>query len=139
MTRQQAIGHLLSGVGEDVRVYSALAALLEEQFEVALRHDSVRMEALGPSIGTLVDRLEGRRQERVALVERLLGPGARMAALIALLPQPRQELLEADWQVLETLVRRCKELNARNCRLMMDQQALMQRVLHGEAETYAPA
>jgi flagellar biosynthesis protein FlgN len=44
------------------------------------------------------------------------------------------------WSTLQALVRTCKERNARNGRLITDQHALFQRVLHGEeADTYAAA
>jgi len=36
-------------------------------------------------------------------------------------------------------VKECKALNMRNCRLLMDQHDIMQRVLQTEADTYAPA
>jgi flagellar biosynthesis protein FlgN len=138
-SRQAAIDRVMRGVGDDMRDYRALLGLLDEQFDAALRHDAVRVEDVGQRILAAVDGLEGRRRERVALVELLLGPDGRMDELIGTLAPPRQGALDAGWKALQTLVRQCKELNARNCRLMTDQQAVMQRVLHGDMETYAPA
>lgn len=133
------LDRLLRGVGEDVRDYRALAALLEAQFEMALRHEAAPMESLSARVSALVDVLDARRRERVSLVERLQGPGRRMVDVFALLAAPRRTLLQTGWGTLEELVRDCKALNARNCRLLMDQQAILQRVLHGEDEIYAPA
>ncbi len=139
MTRAGMLDRLLRGVGEDVRDYRVLMGLLETQFELALRHEAAPMESLSARISALVDVLDARRRERVSLVEHLQGPGRRMADVFGLLPPQRRRLLETGWQTLEKLVRDCKALNARNCRLLMDQQAILQRVLHGDDEIYAPA
>ncbi len=48
-------------------------------------------------------------------------------------PAPRR-----DWVALEQMVLECKRLNARNSDLLTEQYSIMQRVLHGEEDTYAP-
>lgn len=136
---QARLDRLAAGVAQDVHDAHALAVLLEEQFDAALHHDGSRLQQLAPHIEALVDRMETRRGERVLLAESLLGRGARMAALITRLPAARQPALAAAWSALEQQVRQCKALNQRNCGLMTGQQDILQRVLHGEAETYAPA
>ena len=73
------------------------------------------------------------------LVSRLVGPGRDMAALLPHYPERARRGVEAAWASLESLVRECKALNARNGRLIVDQHDIMQRVLHGEADIYAPA
>lgn len=139
LSRQQIIDRLMRGVGEDVRDYRALIAVLEEQFSIAIRHDAAELQVLNERIDALVHRLEGRCVERVTMVHAMHGKGARMSTVIAALPPTRQKLLETGWSSLEALVHRCKELNLRNCRLMTDQHDVMRRVMHGEGETYAPA
>lgn len=140
MTRQEAVARLTHGVRADVQDYQRLQALLEEQFAAALRHHATRLTELAESIATLVDGLEQRRRERVMLAGALLGTDKpAMPALFARLPDGPRAPLEAAWHQLEQLVRDCKTLNQRNCNLMVEQHALMQRVLHGEGDTYAPA
>ncbi|RJF96696.1 flagellar protein FlgN [Noviherbaspirillum cavernae] len=138
MTRKDALARLLRGVGEDVRDYRELQAMLEEQFMAALRYETARLNDVAERITTLVETLELRRAERVALVTEMLGEGASMSDTFPLLTRPAREALEAGWQTLEELVRECKEHNARNCNLLMDQHGIMQRVLHGEEQIYAP-
>jgi len=86
-----------------------------------------------------VATLDASRRDRTSQVHALLGPGSGMSGVFELLDGPRREALESGWQTLEALVRESKRLNARNCQLLMDQHALMQRVLHGEVSTYVPA
>lgn len=139
MSRAQAIDRLMRGVGEDVREYRELVVLLDEQFDAALHHDAARTAELGQRITAAVDRLDTRRLKRIEIVRGLLGDDARMDGVIAMLPPPRKALLAEGWRALEGLVRICKERNTRNRQLMTDQQAVMQHVLHGETQTYAPA
>ncbi|HEY4066965.1 MAG TPA: flagellar export chaperone FlgN [Burkholderiaceae bacterium] len=139
MTRQGRLTSLMRGVGEDVRDYRLLKTLLDEQFDAALRHRTPRLKELAESITSLVDVLEPRRRERVALVGDLLGAGAAMTATFPMLNGSARVALESGWRILDALVRECKRLNTRNGQLMMDQQSIMQRVLRGEEQTYAPA
>jgi flagella synthesis protein FlgN len=61
-----------------------------------------------------------------------------MDALFDALDAGRRDAAHADWRRLEQLVRGCRDAAARNGSLMADQHAIMQRLLHGEMETYAP-
>lgn len=130
---------LLHGVAADLLAYQQLRALLEQQFDGAVRHQSARLHELAEAITTLVDTMEARRAERVALVQRLLGPQGSMAQAFALLKNPARERMEADWRALEDSVRECKRLGKRNSDLLVEQYTIMQRVLHGEEQIYAPA
>lgn len=133
----------MRGVGLDVRDYRLLQALLDDQFRAALRHQTSRLEDLAARITAITQALETRRVERVALVRVLAGPGAgSVASPEAIFSQATgrsREALESGWRMLQALVHDCKRLNTRNCQLLMDQHGIMQRVLHGEDETYAPA
>jgi flagella synthesis protein FlgN len=139
VTPAEALDSVMRGVGHDLRDYHVLRSLLEAQFHAALRHEATPLATLAERITELVDGLERRRIERVALVEALVGPGARMTTLIARVGGARRQRLASGWEALEAAVGDCKALNARNCRLMTDQHDIMQRVLHGEDQTYAPA
>ncbi|HJV02640.1 MAG TPA: flagellar export chaperone FlgN [Burkholderiaceae bacterium] len=138
-SRQDAMRALLHGVAADLQAYQQLQALLEQQFEGAVRHQSARLTELAEAITALVDSMEARRAERVALVQRLLGPRGTMAQAFALLKNPARERMEADWRTLEHSVRECKRLGKRNSDLLVEQYTIMQRVLHGEEHIYAPA
>jgi flagella synthesis protein FlgN len=61
-----------------------------------------------------------------------------MDDLFGSLPPPQRMRGQADWERLETLVRDCKQATARNGNLMAEQFTIMQRLLHGEDDTYAP-
>lgn len=132
------LGQLMQGVGADIQRYRELLGLLESQFQATLRHEAASLAGLADTVTALVATLDDSRRERGALVHGLLGPKATMADAIALLDSPKREALETGWRSLEALVRESKRLNARNCQLLMDQHALLQRVLHGEDATYAP-
>ena len=137
-----ALARLLRDAQADLADYALLAELLEEQFACALRHEAAPLQDLVPRILALVDQLDERRAMRVALVQRLLGEDAAggMAALTARLVPPQRAAVQALWDRLEEAVRDCKARNARNARLMTEQQALLTRVLHGAQEPlYADA
>lgn len=138
-TRQQAMQLLLEGVAADLLAYQDLLGLLEQQFDAALRHQSARLGELAAVISAAVDTLSARRLQRVALASRLLGPGAAMGQVFALLKHEPRVRLEQDWLALEQMVLECKRMGKRNSDLMVDQYSIMQRVLHGEDQIYAPA
>lgn len=131
-----ALASLLRDAQADLADYDTLAQLLEQQFEGALRYDAAQLHALAQQINPLLDALDLRRRARVTLVTQLLGPQtpASMASLFERLPAARRAPVQALWDRLEQAVIDCKTRNARNARLMTEQQALLQRVLHGEQE-----
>ncbi len=139
MTRQDAMRLLLAGIADDLAAYQTLKTLLQEQFEAALRHRASELGAVAESITVLVDAMHARREQRVALVQRLVGPDANMLQAFALLKNAGRERMEADWATLEQSVIECKRLSKRNSDLLVEQYSIMQRVLHGEEQIYAPA
>ena len=138
LTRTQANTLLLEGVERDLREAAAIHALLEQQFEAAVRHRSVELSALAGNLEPLLAAMEGRRQQRLQLVRALLGPEATMEQYIASLVPAARATFDAAWAELETIVRACKEATTRNGQLLAEQYSVMQRVLHGEDGIYAP-
>ncbi|MGF6275528.1 flagella synthesis protein FlgN [Massilia sp. UYP11] len=138
LTRTQANALLLEGVQRDLHEATAIHALLERQFEAAVRHRSVELTALAEDLAPLLEAMEGRRQQRLQLVRALLGPQAAMEQYVASLAQPARATFEAAWAGLEAIVRTCKEATTRNGQLLAEQYSVMQRVLHGEDTLYAP-
>jgi flagellar biosynthesis protein FlgN len=138
MTRDQALQRVQDGVGDDLDACHSLLGLLEQQFAAALHHRSARLTELAGEITPILESMEQRRVQRVALVRSLLGPGASMEQLIATLPAQAREALATGWRRLESLVVACKDKNSRNSALLADQFCIMQRVLHGEDQIYAP-
>lgn len=138
MTREQAVAKLVAGVAADLDACRAMLVLLERQFEAALRHRSAELQTLAEQLTPALEGMEQRRVQRVTLVRALLGADADMAALIASLAPAQQAALAADWSTLEQLVVECKSLNNRNSALVTEQFSIMQRVLHGEEQLYAP-
>jgi len=138
LTRQQANTLLFEGVQSDLQQAGAIEALLERQFEAAVRHRSAELTELAEELAPLLEAMDGRRQQRVTLVRALLGGNATMDAYIATLaPAPRSAFIDA-WRDLEALVRLCKDATIRNGKLLAEQHSVMQRVLHGEEQIYAP-
>lgn len=138
LTRQQANLLLADGVQADVRDSAEVLALLERQFEAALRHRSSELTGIADQLAPLLDAMEARRQQRVSLVRALLGEAATMDGFIASLDQPARGALAAAWSNLESTVHACKAASTRNGSLLAEQYTVMQRVLHGEDDTYAP-
>lgn len=138
ITRQEAVRRVLQGMTDDSVGYAALQTLLEEQFQATLQHQSTRLTALAEQVIAAVEPLDARRRQRVSLVTALLGPQGDMPQLFALLQEDARSKAEADWVALEQMVLECKRLNARNSDLLTEQYSIMQRVLHGEEDTYAP-
>ncbi|MBE3024178.1 flagellar protein FlgN [Janthinobacterium sp. BJB1] len=138
ITRQEAVQRVLLGIADDQQGYTALLALLEEQFQATLHHQSAQLTALADRVIAAVEQLDARRRQRVSLVTALLGPKAEMAQLFALLQDDARSKAETDWAALEQMVLECKRLNSRNSELLTEQYSIMQRVLHGEEDTYAP-
>ena len=138
ITRQEAVRRVLQGMTDDSVGYAALQTLLEEQFQATLQHQSTRLTALAEQVIAAVEPLDARRRQRVSLVTALLGPQGDMPQLFALLQEDARSKAEAEWVALEQMVLECKRLNARNSDLLTEQYSIMQRVLHGEEDTYAP-
>jgi flagella synthesis protein FlgN len=138
LTRQQANTLLLEGVNLDVQEAAAIHAKLEQQFEAAVRHRSAELGALAEGLEPLLEAMEARRQQRLQLVRALLGPEATMADYSASLAPQARAGFDAAWNALENLVRACKEATVRNGQLLAEQYSVMQRVLHGEEQIYAP-
>lgn len=138
MSRQDAMRALLAGISVDLGAYPQLQQLLAQQFEAALGHQAAVLGAVAEDISTLVDAMQQRRAERVALAQRLVGETGNMAQVFALLKSPTREKMEADWASLEIAVTECKRLSKRNGDLLAEQYTILQRVLHGEEQLYAP-
>mgnify|MGYP000986749243 CR=1 FL=1 len=137
-TRQQANALLFEGVQRDLDGAGAIEVLLERQFEAAVRHRSAELTRLAAELSPLLEAMDGRRQQRVTLVRALLGATATMDAYIATLaPEARGAFIDA-WRDLEALVRVCQDATIRNGKLLAEQYSVMQRVLHGEEQIYAP-
>jgi flagella synthesis protein FlgN len=138
LTRQQAGAQLAGGVRADLLACATILGLLERQFDAALRHQSAELSELARQLEPALEAMEARRLRRVALVRALLGIDATMAGFIAGLDQPARAQLGAEWAELEQLVLACKRATTRNGALLAEQFSVMQRVLHGEEQTYAP-
>ena len=138
MTRDQAVARLLDGVQADLTACGTIRDLLERQFQAAMRHRGTELTLLAEALTPELDAMEQRRQQRVQLVRALLGPQATMDDLFGSLPAPQRTRGQAHWEQLETLVRDCKQATTRNGNLMAEQFTIMQRLLHGEDDTYAP-
>lgn len=139
LPRQDAMRALLGGIAEDLQAYQQLHELLQQQFQAALRHKASELGLVAEAISTLVDQMQARRALRVALVQRLVGPQGTMLQAFALLKNAARERMETDWSTLEQAVLSCKALSKRNGDLLVEQYSIMQRVLHGEEQIYAPA
>jgi flagella synthesis protein FlgN len=138
MTRQQANATLADGVRDDLDACAQILALLELQFDAAVRHQGAQLGELAAALAPALDAMDARRLQRVALVRALLGPDATMAQLVDSLADPARAALAADWSQLEQLVIECKQATTRNSTLLAEQYSVMQRVLHGEEQIYAP-
>ena len=138
MTRQQASAALAEGAAQDLVAAKAILALLERQFDAALRHKGAELAALAEELSPALDAMDARRLQRVALVRALLGLEGTMAGFIAAQPEPGRAQLAANWGELERVVVACKAATTRNSNLLADQFTTMQRVLQGGDGTYAP-
>ena len=138
MTRQQASAALAEGVDQDLAAATAILALLERQFEAALRHQGAQLALLAEQLTPALDAMDARRLQRVALVRALLGMEGTMAGFIATQPESSRAPLAAAWSELERVVLACKAATLRNGNLLADQFTTMQRVLQGGDGTYAP-
>lgn len=138
MTRDQAVSRLLDGIQADLTACAAIRALLERQFEAALQRRAAELMELAGQLDPQLEAMDQRRLQRVQLVRALLGQQATMDQFFTKLDPARRDAASGAWRQLEQLVRDCKDATARNGSLMADQHAIMQRLLHGEDETYAP-
>lgn len=138
MTRDQALARLLDGIQDDLNACATIRDVLERQFQAALRHRGAELAALAGELTPQLDTMEQRRQQRVQLVRALFGQQAGMDKVFTSLPDAQRGGASAAWEQLEQLVRDCKRATARNTNLMAEQHSVMQRLLHGEDQTYAP-
>lgn len=139
LTREQATTQLLDGIRADLGTCTTIRDLLERQFSAALRHRGAELAALAERLNPQLDAMEARRQQRVQLVRALFGAEATMDEVFGKLAEPQRTRSLADWQSLEQLVLDCQQATTRNRYLMAEQYSVMQRVLHGDNDTYAPA
>jgi len=138
LTRTHANTLLADGVTQDVKEATNILMLLERQFDAAVRHRSAELRALADALTPLLEAMDARRQQRVTLVRALLGPQATMAQYSATLAPAPRAAFEAAWQTLEQTAHACKKATLRNGQLLAEQHGIMQRVLHGEEQLYAP-
>lgn len=138
LTRLQAQTLLEDGVRRDLRDAGAIHALLERQFDAAVRHHGAELTALAAALAPLLDALEGRRRQRLHLVRALLGPQATMAQYVASLAPAAGASVASAWRELERIVIACKAATVRNAALLTEQYSVMQRVLYGEEHLYGP-
>jgi flagella synthesis protein FlgN len=138
LTRDQAVARVLDGIQADLGACATIRALLERQFEAALRHRAAELGVLAEELMPQLDAMEQRRLQRVQLVRALHGADATMDKLLDNLPAAQRTRASGDWERLEQLVLDCKQATTRNGSLMADQYSVMQRVLHGEDQLYAP-
>jgi flagella synthesis protein FlgN len=138
LSRQDAMKMLLDGIKADLQSYQQMLDLIARQFEAAIRHQSERLGEIAKEIGALVDVLEARRAQRVELATRLVGPQPSMEQVFTLLKPEARARLEADWAQLEGMVQTAREMGRRNADLLAEQYTIMQRVLHGDDQTYEP-
>lgn len=138
MRRGDALKRLMFEVGSDRNDYRRLHELLEQQFAAALKHDASALAPLNSQILELAERLDAHRRARPALTAAVLGPGKPVSieAVIDSLSGLPSRALDEWWSELKEMVVRCKALNARNGQLLSAQYEIMQRVLHGESDTY---
>ncbi|WP_028101157.1 flagellar protein FlgN [Pseudoduganella violaceinigra] len=137
-TRQDAMRQLLDGIQADLHSYQQMLDLIAQQFEAAVSHQSERLGQIAADISALVDVLQARRAQRVELATLLAGPGPKMDQVFALLKPEARARLEADWAQLEAMVQTAREMGRRNAELLAEQYTIMQRVLHGDDQTYEP-
>ncbi len=142
---------ILAGVRDDLTDYRRLRELLDAQFAAALRHRADGIRAAVGGILELTEVLEGRRRERVRLVEEMLAaemtasantkrasPGSSLQGISARLPAGMRANFDACCGKLERLVRECKRRNRRNCHVLTAQHDIVRQVLNPQAGIYAP-
>jgi len=142
MNSRAALSRIFAGMLADVDDYVHLRELLVQQFDAALHHRTGDIRAIGERISELAAILDGRRRERMLLARLLIVDPSVRASVAAVTRRLRGEArarFDSCWASLEALVRECKALNQRNCRLLMDQHDIMRRVLDRDMDTYAPA
>jgi len=123
----------------DCKDYVALKGLLARQFDAAVAHDASAMEQVAAHITHSAERIESRRPQLLAILAELVGrrstPSLRglIERLPRSLPAPLREGLTSSRQQLQDLAHECQRMNLRNCELIHEQHALMQRLL-GQTE-----
>lgn len=139
MKASDAVVQLLRDLHADSAGYKLLRDLLEQQFQGALKQQADVLLRVGGDIEALCGQMEQRRATRMTLMRALLKghPQPSMKRLIDSLPDAAAQTLAGLWSEVEQLLHLCKTLNLRNCRLIMDQQALMQRLLGEDGGVYA--
>lgn len=139
MKASDAVIQLLRDLHADGFGYKLLRDLLEQQFQGALKHQADVLLRVGDEIEVLCSQMEQRRARRMELIRALLrdAPRPSMTRLLESLPGTVAQTLAGMWAEVEQLLHVCQELNQRNCRLIMDQQAVMQRLLGEDGGTYA--
>ncbi|MFG6488981.1 flagellar protein FlgN [Roseateles sp. BYS78W] len=139
----RVLRQLIDVLTRDVQGYRELRTLLDAQFDAALAHHAASMDQLAGRIVTQVEGIDARRESRDGMLAQLAGrrerPGLRALAarLPAAVPLPLRERLAEVCGQLEQLTVDCKRLNLRNCELIHEQHALMQRLLGQPEASYA--
>lgn len=123
--------------------YMALKGCLEQQFKAALAHDAMAMEKLAEQIIHSAERIEARQPQLLSSMTDLMGrrSAPTLRYLIDRLPphlpaQLTNDLVSVN-QRLQEVTQECQRMNFRNCELIHEQQALMQRLMGKPESTYA--
>ncbi|KVH43258.1 flagellar export chaperone FlgN [Burkholderia diffusa] len=138
MTRKEAFAQMFKGIAHDRARYVQLEGLLNRQFRAALRRDSAALTVTGNAIMALVDALNVSHDTRKRCARVLTGAERpeSMSDVCASLSGMAGQAMRDEWQKLEAQVFECQGLNRRNAGLIMSQFEIMQRVMHGESNTY---
>ncbi|KGS38545.1 flagellar protein FlgN [Burkholderia pseudomallei] len=138
MTRKEAFSRMLAGLEADRSRCEELRGLLEQQFDAALRRDGSLLMVAGSAIRALVQALGTSHEARRQCARVLAAPKrpASMSELCALLRGAARDALTLEWQSFDALMCECRRLNQRNATVLMSQFEIVQRVLHGESDTY---
>jgi flagellar biosynthesis protein FlgN len=138
MSRKAAFVAMRETIDVDRKRCAELKQLLDQQFDAGLRRDGASLMAVASAIQVCVDALQSSHAARCQWARVLAAPHApgSMAQLCDTLRGAPRDTLSSEWQALDALMRECQRLNQRNATLLMSQFEIVQRALHGEADTY---
>lgn len=96
-----------------------------------LAHEAVEVQCCNQGISTVSLRLEARALRRSRIFEVLsVAPGpAAVPGLIGEAPPAQRDVLKTRWQLIGRRARECRDLNARNGRILATQHDLLAHVL----------
>ncbi|MDX9873917.1 MAG: flagellar protein FlgN [Spongiibacteraceae bacterium] len=131
MNARSLLDAMIKAARSDVATCEQIEALLAEQLPALIRRDADQLTSISQQLEPLLTRIRTNARQRAEQLQTLgLNPDqSGMTQLLQRLPATLATRLRPLWQQLEEALRRCRQLNERNGRILAGQRETIAQLL----------